>query len=85
MMKNKLVLFWNIIKKMIIQKKGIQMQNESNINLYIENYLNNYLKIKKPEFAVLLSGKWGSGKTYFIENYIEKYTILCSKCTRLKS
>ena len=48
------------------------MSNNENINSYIENYLNSYLKIDKPEFAILLSGKWGSGKTYFIENYIEK-------------
>ena len=49
------------------------MSNVSNVNTYIENYLNNYLKIKNPEFAILLSGKWGSGKTYFIEKYIEKH------------
>ena len=49
------------------------MSNKSTVNLYIKNYLNNYLKINNPEFAVLLSGKWGSGKTYFIENFIEEY------------
>jgi len=43
-----------------------------NINSHIEKYLENYLKLDKPEFAILLSGKWGSGKTYFIDKFIEK-------------
>jgi len=40
-------------------------------NEHIKQYLEYYLKLDNPEFAVLLSGKWGSGKTYFIDNFIE--------------
>ena len=54
-----------------------------NINKYIEDYLNNYLKIDNPEFAILLSGKWGSGKTFFIEQYIERY-VEKNKDTNIK-
>ena len=43
----------------------------SNSNKHIEDYLNEYLRIEKPGFAVLIKGTWGSGKTYFIKNYIE--------------
>jgi hypothetical protein len=43
----------------------------SNSNKHIEDYLNEYLQIEKPGFAVLIKGAWGSGKTYFVKNYIE--------------
>ena len=43
----------------------------SNSNEHIEDYLNEYLRIEKPGFAVLIKGAWGSGKTYFVKNYIE--------------
>lgn len=42
-----------------------------NSNKHIEDYLNEYLQIEKPGFAVLIKGAWGSGKTYFVKNYIE--------------
>jgi len=41
------------------------------MNKHIEKYLKSYLELNKPEFAVLLTGKWGSGKTYFIDEFIE--------------
>lgn len=40
-------------------------------NNHIEKYLDDYIKMKAPGYAVLVSGKWGSGKTYFIDKYIE--------------
>ncbi len=55
-----------------MNNEGQKIPNESNINLHIEKYLENYLKLDKPEFAILLSGKWGSGKTYFINQIIKK-------------
>lgn len=35
----------------------------------MKHYIN--LKIS-PEYALLVSGKWGTGKTFFINNYLEK-------------
>jgi hypothetical protein len=35
----------------------------------MKHYIN--LKIS-PEYALLISGKWGTGKTFFINNYLEK-------------
>ncbi|MFZ2975621.1 MAG: P-loop NTPase fold protein [Candidatus Moraniibacteriota bacterium] len=42
------------------------------INKHIEEYLDYYCDFAKDlPFAVLLKGKWGCGKTYFIKNYID--------------
>lgn len=40
-------------------------------NQGVANTLDTYLRQDKPRFAILLQGKWGSGKTWFIRNYIE--------------
>ena len=42
-------------------------------NKHIEEYLDYYFDGKKNfEYAVLLNGAWGSGKTWFVKKYIEK-------------
>lgn len=41
-------------------------------NKHIDEFLNYYIddeKLKNPQYAVLLKGKWGSGKTHFINEY----------------
>lgn len=43
------------------------------INQNIENYLDNYLAKDDTQYATLLTGKWGCGKTYFIKEYMKKY------------
>lgn len=41
----------------------------SNTNQHILDYLKHYLKEgSHPDFAVMIRGSWGSGKTYFIRN-----------------
>ncbi len=41
-------------------------------NHHIKEYLDYYCSLKSPpEFAVMLKGSWGSGKTWFIQQYIE--------------
>jgi hypothetical protein len=41
-------------------------------NKHINKFLDYYVKeIKNPQYAVLLKGKWGSGKTHFINKYKE--------------
>ncbi|MFM6401710.1 P-loop NTPase fold protein [Planktothrix sp.] len=42
-------------------------------NKHIEDYLDFYCNLSTaPKFAVLIKGKWGSGKTWFIEEYRKK-------------
>ena len=44
----------------------------SNSNKHIEEFLDYYLnKEQFPDYAVLITGCWGSGKTYFIRKYLE--------------
>lgn len=42
------------------------------MNNHIESFLNHYIDLAiAPEYAVLLTGEWGSGKTFFIKNFLE--------------
>lgn len=42
-------------------------------NKHIQDYLDYYFDGKKNfEYAVLLNGAWGSGKTWFVKKYLEK-------------
>ena len=41
----------------------------------ILNCLNDYLKVSKPGYAVLLKGAWGCGKTYFVKNWIKALRV----------
>lgn len=45
------------------------MQNE-HIDKFLDYYCDNK-KLTNPQYAVLLKGKWGSGKTHFINKYKE--------------
>lgn len=43
------------------------------LNSHIEDYLDYYCNLKyAPDFAVLLKGSWGAGKTWFIKRYCDK-------------
>jgi hypothetical protein len=47
-------------------------QNNFPNNTHIENFLDYYTALTAPHYAVLLKGKWGIGKTFFITKYMEK-------------
>ncbi len=48
-------------------------QANTSINTHVEEYLNYYCELShSPKFAILLKGKWGSGKTWFINQYREQ-------------
>lgn len=43
------------------------------MNKHINSYIKHYINLKiSPEYALLISGKWGIGKTFFINNYLKK-------------
>ena len=39
----------------------------------ITKTLDNYLEWKKPDYAVLLTGGWGTGKTFYIKKYRKRF------------
>lgn len=41
------------------------------MNEHITEYLEYYIELKHPQYAILLKGKWGCGKTYYIKNLQE--------------
>jgi predicted DNA-binding protein (MmcQ/YjbR family) len=55
----------------IIGKKMSNQTDTINPNIHIEEYLFNYLMLQNPEYAILLNGKWGSGKTHFMQTFTD--------------
>lgn len=45
------------------------------LNEHVTAYLTEYLKQTKATFAVLVSGAWGSGKTYIIKRFFEGLAV----------
>jgi hypothetical protein len=46
---------------------------KNDINAHVARYLDYFINLDSPpEFAVLLKGNWGCGKTWFIKQYIER-------------
>ena len=43
------------------------------MNENIINSLEQYVKDVNPQYAILLSGAWGCGKTHFVEKWIDQY------------
>jgi len=42
------------------------------MNTHIKDFLTYYIESKfAPEYAVLIDGEWGSGKTFFVKNYLQ--------------
>lgn len=48
-------------------------------NTQLKAYLVEYLKMTNPQFAVMISGKWGCGKTYYIKEQIKEWSESKSK------
>lgn len=42
-------------------------------NAHIKEYLNDYCNLSNPQFAVLLKGPWGSGKTWLIKKFMKDF------------
>lgn len=43
------------------------------MNSHIKNYLDSYVIFDNPQYAVMIKGDWGSGKTHFIKEYIKEF------------
>jgi len=38
----------------------------------VYHLLETYLKAETPEYAIMINGEWGSGKTYYLKNHLEQ-------------
>lgn len=65
-----------MIKKLFNYVKNL-FKREKNMNNHLENYLNYYKALDNPGYAVLITGGWGSGKTYQIKKYFEREGDFC--------
>ncbi|MBN7188938.1 hypothetical protein ETI65_06190 [Proteus mirabilis] len=65
-----------MIKKLFNYVKNL-FKREKNMNNHLENYLNYYKALDNPGYAVLITGGWGSGKTYQIKKYFEVDNNFC--------
>lgn len=45
-------------------------------NKEITNFLDEYVQIPNPQYAVMLKGAWGCGKTFFIQQWIKTLKML---------
>lgn len=43
------------------------------MNRGLVNYLNEYMLSPDPQYAVMINGKWGCGKTFFIKKWLNGY------------
>ena len=42
--------------------------------MYLENVIDDYINNKQINYAILIKGEWGSGKTFFVKkNVIRRY------------
>ena len=56
------------LRAMIFREKD---KNMTRHNQEILDCLNDYLKVRKPGYAILLRGSWGSGKTFFVKDWLD--------------
>ncbi len=49
--------------------------NRQKDNTQLTAYLNEYIKMSRPQFAVMITGKWGCGKTYYIDGLIKEWEM----------
>lgn len=43
------------------------------MNKLIFDFLNGYAALPSPQYAVLLRGRWGCGKTYFVKHWLAEF------------
>ncbi|MGJ0394700.1 MAG: P-loop NTPase fold protein [Methylocystis sp.] len=48
----------------------IEKDEAASVNAHLENYLDYYQTLEAPRFAVLITGEWGTGKTYLVKKLL---------------
>lgn len=57
----------------IFRRKGLSLKYEKalTMNENIAKFLDDYMKNADPQYAVMLTGRWGCGKTFFVNRWME--------------
>lgn len=57
----------------IFRHKGLSLKYEKalTMNENIAKFLDDYMKNADPQYAVMLTGRWGCGKTFFVNRWME--------------
>lgn len=63
--------FFSLAKR--YRRKGLSLKYEKalTMNDNIAKFLDGYMKNADPQYAVMLTGQWGCGKTFFINHWLE--------------
>ena len=73
--------FFNSIKQIVIlvfvtknvKEQTIKEEKMTGLNELIYGFLTEYADNPDPQYAVMLKGKWGCGKTHFIKQWLKEY------------
>lgn len=63
-----------LLVRVVCKNNDILLSDEN-----LEKNLDDYLSIDKPDFAVMITSRWGLGKTFFIKQYIAKKSSFWAK------
>jgi hypothetical protein len=55
------------------------MALDNRLNNNLVEYIKYYQSLNNPQFAILINGKWGSGKTFFIKKQVEQWNLELEK------
>lgn len=55
------------------RRKGLSLKYEKalTMNDNIAKFLDGYMKNADPQYAVMLTGSWGCGKTFFVDQWMK--------------
>lgn len=57
----------------VIHKIYLNTRKVLNMNTYVKENIKKYVELDaNPEYAILLNGAWGCGKTYFINELLKE-------------
>ena len=59
--------------RICLREKCISSRNKKidGMNENIRKFLNGYMKNADPQYAVMLTGHWGCGKTFFVDQWMK--------------
>ena len=57
------------------KSQSLNSSNDFTMNENIANFLDGYMLNPDPQYAVMLTGRWGCGKTFFINSWLDTVNV----------